>query len=168
MKPCLRRHIGMDGGPPEDGRDRARVDDAAELVWQHQPHGVAREAEAGGEVDRDHAVEILVLPVGDGAAVLDAGVVDENVELAVARRDVFERTARATLASVTSKAMASAPIFGGGGIELGLVARVDDDLGAILRQRLGHGEAQAARGAGDEGHAALERKHAAHATSSRR
>ena len=89
---------------------------------------------------------------------LDAGIVDQYVKLAVALHDVFERPAR-HLGVGDIEGHGLGADLGGCRIKLGGVAGVDNDRGAVLLERLGHGKPQAPRCAGDESHAALEGKH---------
>ena len=163
----LGRGVGVDGRPAEDGRHRAGRDDPARAAGQHQPRGLAGEAEAGGEVDREHALEIRVGPFGDRHAVLDAGIVDQDVEPAVAWRDVAPSPpAWRAVGDVEGHRLGG--MAGGGEPRRGLgqrrgVAGVDDDVGAVRGQGLGHGEAQPARGAGHQRDAAVEAEQVGHA-----
>ena len=55
--------------------------------------GLTREAEAACQVHGENALEIGVLPVLQCATMLNAGVVDENVEASTFRSDVRDRAA---------------------------------------------------------------------------
>ena len=97
---------------------------------------------------------------------LDSCIVDENVQLAVARRNILKRgTGNLGIRHVEGHRLR--PDLLRRNRELIRVAGVDDDLGAIFHQRLRHGKPQAPGSTRDEGDAALEREHVGHATSSR-
>ena len=91
---------------------------------------------------------------------LDAGIVDQDVEPAVTGGDVGHGRERGrAVGDVERHGLDGVP--GGGDSPGGLaqrrgVAGVDDDMGTVRGQGLGHGEAEPARGAGHQGHAPVE------------
>ena len=109
MESGLGGHIGVDGGA-------ARMA-ATDPVLMMRPNfrgsmrraASLRQAKAGAEIDADNAVEIRIFPFDQGLAVLDAGIVDQDVELAMFLVNVFKGFAQ-TAASLTSKAMGCAPM----------------------------------------------------------
>ena len=91
---------------------------------------------------------------------LHAGIVDQDVEPAVGGVDPRHRASVAA-ASVTSNAIGSAAwpaavSRAAASARVAGLAAVEDDMGALLGQGLGHGEAQPARGAGHERDAPVE------------
>src|SRR5216683_1670131 len=75
-----RRIIGL-AGIAGDTDHRGDADDAAPAPLHHAAHRRARQAEAGGEVDVDHRLPILVLHAQRQLVAGEAGIVDEDVEL---------------------------------------------------------------------------------------
>ena len=71
--------VGRDGGAGEVAGERADIDDLALLARRHPLGGFAPDHERAGEIGVDHALPIRGGQVQHGLAVLDAGIVDENV-----------------------------------------------------------------------------------------
>ena len=63
---------------PYHRRDR---DDAAEAAAHHAAHRGPRQAEGGGQVDRDHLLPILVAQLHQQIIARHAGIGDQHVEL---------------------------------------------------------------------------------------
>ncbi len=81
-EPVLGGHVGrLEGRGPQRMR-RADVDDAPPLARLHAGHRRPHAVKGRGEVDGDDGVPLLDGKVLDGAHVLDAGVVDEDVDAA--------------------------------------------------------------------------------------
>jgi len=129
---------------------RSRIDDAAEFVWQHELRRIPRQAKAGGEIDGDHAIEIGILPFGERLAMLDAGIVDEDVELAMLLDQPRQAVPALRHIGHIEGRMIGLELFRRIGQRF-LIARIEDHGGAMFCQGLGHSKAQPARGAGDEG-----------------
>src|SRR4051794_22489816 len=83
----------MNGWAGQNRRNRSRTDDASETIRDHEASRIARQVKACREIDREDASEIRVSPLGEGGPVLHAGIIDEDVELAVAFGDGLERGA---------------------------------------------------------------------------
>ena len=100
----------------------------------------------------DDAVEISIFPFHQGLAVLNAGIVDQDVEMAVFLDNVFQGLARdGGIAHIEGQGLrADGFCSRGKGCR---IAGIDNDMGAIFLQGLGHGQAQPARGAGHQGNA---------------
>src|SRR6476469_8507580 len=58
------------------------ADDSAEAAPHHSPQGRTREAESGGQIDRDHLVPVLVPQLDQQIILRDPGIGHQNVELA--------------------------------------------------------------------------------------
>ena len=114
--------------------------------------------EGAVEIDVDDVEPMLVGDrLGRRLAAGDAGIVDEDVDLAVARRRARSATSVTRLESVTSMiddlgvvglspSGSARPALGDLGVAVG-----DDDLGAGLGQRLDAGEPDALAAAGHDG-----------------
>src|SRR5215207_6240158 len=76
----LRRHVGGLEGRGDEPMRRGDVDDAPPPGLAHRRHGKAGGVEGGGQVDGDDLVPPLNRELIDWRDVLDAGVVDEDVE----------------------------------------------------------------------------------------
>ena len=142
----------------QDGGNRTGIDDAAKFAGQHEADRIPRQPETGRQIDVDDPVKVVVLPFHQRPAVLDAGVVHQNIKTAMARRR-WRRALGPDLGIGHIEGHRSRPQSFGGLAKGCRIARVDDDVGAILCQRLGHGKAQAARRTGHQGNAILEGKY---------
>ena len=140
---------GIAGG----AHHRGDLDDAAPALFHHAAQHGARQAEGGGEIDRDHLVPFLVLHAHEEIVAGDAGIVDQDVD--AARRPRLpppwaglrpRRCRRDWPAAMKARAPSSASScfqrFGAGAGQ--------NHRGALGVQRLGDGAADAAGGAGDE------------------
>ena len=140
---------------------RADVDDAPPLALLHAGHRRARGVEGRGEVDGDDGVPLLDRELLDRRHVLDAGVVDQDVDRAevalglgdhvgdlVVAQHVggIEGDARAQRLDLRDRLLV---------VLLGAEA-VDDDIGAVLGERHGDAVADARGRAGDDGGLAFE------------
>src|SRR5215204_1525096 len=76
----LRRHIGGLEGRGDEPMRRGDVDDAPPPSLAHRRDGEAGGVEGGGEVNGDDLIPLLDRELVDRSDVLDAGVVDEDVE----------------------------------------------------------------------------------------
>ena len=59
---------------------RGDRDDAAPALLHHAAQHGARQAEGGGEIDRDDLIPLVVLHAHEEIVARDAGIVDENVD----------------------------------------------------------------------------------------
>ncbi len=139
-----------------DAEDAGDVDDAAPLAGFHAGDDGAGEGHDGGEVHLDVAVPDFVGDFVDGLGIVDAGVVDEDVDLAEAffgfDGEGFDGGAVGHVGDhpFDFDAEACADLGGGGGEFIG-VAAGDEDVGAGFSEAAGHGFAEAFAAAGDEG-----------------
>jgi hypothetical protein len=60
---------------------------------QHEPRRIARQSKAGREIDGDYAFEVFVLPIDERDAVLDSGVVDQDVQAPMDSGNAIDRGA---------------------------------------------------------------------------
>ncbi len=117
----------------------------------HVAQNVADQDEHRGEVDGDHVVPLLVLHAHEEIVVGDAGIVDEDVDLAERLLRLFaELDHRRAITEVARKHEHAAAELGGKRVELLLVGARDRNVSALSVQRLGDRPANSARGAGDE------------------
>ncbi len=157
---ALGGRIAERGGLPRVGRDGGHVDDAAARGLERIEQRV-RDVEGAVHVHVERLPEVLGRArAGRGLADDDAGVVDEQVDLANALRDLardvaaglgrgdVEREGPGLAAGLAHQARG---LFHGGGVHVG-----GDDARTGLRQAQAEGAAVALAGAGDEGQAALQ------------
>ena len=95
---------------------RGDVDDASPARLHHAAHHRARQAEDRAQVGLDHLVPVLVLHAQRQVVARDAGVVDEDVDVAELLLDRFDHAHRICAASRTSSTASDAgrllaPIF---------------------------------------------------------
>ena len=76
----LGRDVGRLERRGHEGMGRGRVDDAAPAARLHARHGGADGVEGGGQIDGDDLVPLLDRELLDRRDVLDAGIVDEDVD----------------------------------------------------------------------------------------
>jgi hypothetical protein len=141
-------------------RHRGDVDDPAVLVGDHLRHDRAAHQVGRDQVDLDDATPDVgrELP-GGGVAAGDAGVVDQDVDLAMRLGDAFGRGGDVGLAGQLDHVGADAAGLAELALGLGelLAVRVPQgDRGARGEHALGDGVADALRAAGDDGDAALQ------------
>ncbi|MGY3459547.1 hypothetical protein ACVWW5_004997 [Bradyrhizobium sp. LM3.4] len=115
----------------------------------------ADQLEVRGDVDGHHVVESLQLDMTDRRGRAEhAGIADEDVELAVAFVQAGAEPRDAVgIGEVERHQRCAAAVIADLVVELfqpALRARHSHDMRAGPRERLGRGEADAARGAGDE------------------
>ena len=163
---ALGRDVAVDGRPRQDGADRADIDDAAEAGGDHHAGGLARQAKAGGEIGGHDALDVGVGPLRQRHPVLDARVVHEDVEPAELVGGVGDRLHDGRgFGDVEGGHLGLAAL---GAYFLGLahqhraIAAVQQDAGAVVGQRLGNGEADAAGGAGHQRNASIKRECVCH------
>ena len=137
-------------GRPRLGRDRERVDDLAAAPRDHAGHDRLGEEERRREVRRDHAVPGLGREILDRRAVLDAGVVDQDLDRPVRALDACdERLHRGAVEEVAHLGARGADGLRPG-LELFPVAPDHHHRGARRREPFRHGEAKPRAAAGDE------------------
>jgi hypothetical protein len=166
LQPGLRGAVARIRLARDVGVDRRDVDDAAPAAPDHPDGGEPGEAEARIEVDAHDLVPLGVGGLACGHAVPVAGIVDEDVEMALFRLDPRDRGGRrCRVGGVEGE---------GGGLASGgedRVARsrdpvhvpaIDDDARAAAREGERHGAAEATRGASHERHLAIEREDLGH------
>jgi hypothetical protein len=132
------------------------VDDPAPPLRLHDRHDRADAVEGGGQVDGDDPVPLVDREVLHRGDVLDAGVVDQDVqptELVMRRGDHLGDLAGpghvgAVVEGLDSVLMldAAARRLDGGH----LAQTVEDDIAALCGQGLRHGQADTAGGSGDD------------------
>ena len=141
----------------EQGGD---VDDFAGAAGDHVLAGGAAGDEDAVEVDVEDGVPVGVGVVDGGGAFDDAGVVDENVEVALPGDGlVDEALDGGAVGEVGGDGVGVEAVFREAvddGGEFAGIAAVDDDVGAGLAEGAGHGEAESLGGTGDEGDLAAE------------
>ena len=136
---------------------RRHVDDAAEALALHRRQRQPRGVEGGREVDREDRVPPVDREVVDRRHMLDAGVVDQQVDGAELRQRLAHHVLDGLGPAHVGAVVAHLHVvllgeFGAQRFDLALVAEaVEDDVGALGRQRAGDAEADARGRAGDEG-----------------
>ncbi len=161
MQASFGRDIGVNCGPAQYGCDGACVDDTTKFVGQHQASCIAGEAEASRKIYVNHPIEIIIFPFDEWAAMLNAGIVDQNIQMAKAFGDIFEGGSGGGTIRYIEGHSFCANFCCGFGQSRG-ITRVDDHVRAIFLQRLCHGKTQPTGSSGNECHATFERKHMSH------
>lgn len=141
----------FDADPDGDGAD---VDDFAGAAGDHVGEGELAEVHEAFDVDGLHAIPVGFGGFEEEAAGVDAGVVDEGVDVAVAGDGgVDGGFAVGTVGYVALEGVGGAA----GGVDLsglglgsGFVDIEDVDVGAVLGEEFGDARADAKGGAGDE------------------
>ena len=151
--------VGGDGEAAEEGLHGGDVDDLAISLLQHLPARQLAQLKGGGEVDLQHGVPVLHGELLAGVAALDAGAVDQDVDLAAQQLQGAGESGPQALpvSQVGGHAVAGkapAPERLRHSFHL-LRGAPDDHLGPGLHQSLGHAPAQAPGSAGHNGLAAL-------------
>src|SRR5262245_22717304 len=142
----LIRDVGVQPATREP-HDRCGVDDtAAASSGEHVACRLAGAEEHPRHVDRHHLVPVVERDLGGGLADRDSGVVEEAVEPAVPGDDLGKSRLDLSLVGDVHLVRVAAR---GGDIE-------DRDAGAHGGEGGGHGLADAAGAAGDDGHVAVE------------
>jgi hypothetical protein len=119
--------------------------------------GRPRIAKIGG----NDAFEILVLPFDERPAMLNAGIVDENIEAAMFCRDGFHRrSGRLSIAYIKGGRLGAATLrrFS----KRPGIAAIDQNRGAMTGKRPCHGKTQPPRGAGYQGNTVVQREKPTH------
>ena len=143
-----------------DARDHH--DRAVRLVGAHDARGLARAQEGPGQVDLDHLLPLLERHVDEQEGLLDAGVVDQQVEPAERLAGLGEAAlhlglvADVHLATGTARPPAASMVAAIARASSSLAAMVDGHRGAVSGERERGALADAAGGAGDQRAAALE------------
>ena len=83
-QPRLARPVGRETREGRDPGHRGDVDQVAAATPEHAGEHLAAQLGGGEEVQREQALELVGVEVGDVARDLDGGVVDEDVDRAVA------------------------------------------------------------------------------------
>ena len=151
-QPGLRRDIirlSRIAGHPDHRGDR---DDPPEARLHHRPGRGAHQPERGLEVDPDDLLELLVLHPHQQIVASDAGIVDEDVELAAKRLDRLrhELIDRSAVGQVARQRDMIAAERRAEGFQLVDIAARDREPRALPRQRLGNRAAEPARSAGHQ------------------
>ncbi len=107
--------------------------------------------EDAGDIGAHQPLEGIGRKVLQRAAVLHAGIVDEDVDGAGLRLEAIHGLAGSGMVGGVEGERVGSAEFGSGGGEFRRIATVEDDLGAGGLQALGQRKADALRGAGDEG-----------------
>ena len=136
---------------------RGDVDDASELARLHLRHHRFDQVECGEQVDREDCVPFVVGKLLDRRDVLDAGVVDDDVDLAelgacqLGHRTNLVRTAHVG-ARVAHLHAVLALHFGTRELDLvGIAEAVQQDVGALFGQAAGDAQADPAGRPGNDG-----------------
>jgi hypothetical protein len=173
-QPVLGRQVGglVDRG--HQAVHRGNVDDAAPAALAHARQHRLHDVEGRGQVDGEDRVPALDREVLDRAGVLDAGVVDHDVDRPERARGRVDQAGGLVGAGQVGLHVGAARAAGLGqlrGNRLALRRRFDavhDDMGAGLRHRLGDGQADALGGAGNQCGAAFQHGFSPWLSSSRR
>ena len=89
---ALRGDVRRDGRAGDLARERGDIDDLASApARDHALRRLAADLECAGEVDLDNTAPFVGLEIHHGLAKLNAGVVDEDVDLDACRIKMFER-----------------------------------------------------------------------------
>src|SRR6266576_2661195 len=128
--------------------------DLAALALDHPSHYRLRDDERRRQVGRDDLVPLLEWKFGERPAPLDAGIIEQDVDVPVFGFDPRDtRTNSVAIGYVEDcgrriKVLIAQSL--GGDIELILLAAVEHNLGACAREALCDREAKSAIRAGDE------------------
>src|SRR5205814_2123464 len=155
----LRGRVGHERRVPFLAGDRGDVDDPAAPLGEHDADGGARDEEDGREIDREHAVPLLVADLpGELRAAGDPGVVHRDVESAPALVDGPDGALHVGgEGHVGGEPQGPLAERLRRGLDGPAVEVHEGDAGALLHEARGDGEADAAGGAGDERGLALKR-----------
>jgi hypothetical protein len=141
---------------------RGDVDDPAPALLLHRRNRQADGVKGAGEIDRQDRIPLLDRELLDRGNMLDAGIVDEDVDAAeLAAREVDHGGDVAALADVGA-AEGDADVVRPRHLRPRLLDRrrvaeaVDDDIGASAGERLGDAEPDAARRSRYDGRLACE------------
>ena len=148
-RPCLAATVGGFAGAGDEAVGGGDVDDAAPAAGGHGGDGGLHGEERGGEVERDDGVPAVGGEVGDGGGVLDAGVVDEDVEVAEFGFGAVDEGGDGGRVEEVGLVVEGADALGLDGLEeavdQGLVAEaVEHDVRALGGEGAGDAEADAA------------------------
>ncbi len=147
--------VRAEAGVPRDARHRADVDDPAVAARDHLLRHRLCDEEGAAQVGVDHKVPIVPGHVDGGLAHVAAGVVDEDVDLAVVGMRGFDHGPNAAvIADVERERQCPPPErldFSAECVERIDVSAGDDEVGAGACERPAHVLAKPAAGAGDDG-----------------
>ncbi len=154
--------IGEIVGPGKESADGSEIDDGAAGFFQEGSSGLRGE-KLGFEIGVERGIPLLFGGGFQGRGREDGGAVDKEVEAGEAGGGFLDEAADfGDLAEVGGEGKGAAAQgfdFGGGGAGGDIrAAVVEDNVGAFAGQSQGHGAAEAACAAGDEGDAAVERR----------
>jgi hypothetical protein len=135
--------------------ERGDVDDLASApAGDHPLRRLAADLECPSEMDFDHTTPLVGLEIHHRLAKLNAGVVDEDVDLDACSVEMFERCDdRSLVGDIEGARFDLMPGFRkrlGGIRQLLLVAAVENESGAGGREAARHGEPKPLRGSGDQ------------------
>ena len=135
--------------------ERADVDHLAPAPLGHAFRGLAPDDEGSGQIDVEDAAPIGGLEFQHRLSELDAGVVDEDVDVDALRIQRLEgRDDRRLIRHVEGRCQHVVALIAHrlrGGLKPFLVDAIQDNARPGLREALGKGAAQTTRRAGDEG-----------------
>ena len=128
----------------ENAGDRGDIDDPPGPAAHHVAQDAAGEHEHRGEVDGDDVVPLFVLHAHEQIVVGDAGIVDEDVDLAESLLGFLAELGHCgAVAEIARQHEHAAAELGGESVELLLVGARDRDGRALCVQRLGDRPADA-------------------------
>jgi hypothetical protein len=154
--------VAWNGDATEEREEGGDVDDFTGAAGEHVAAGGSAGGEDAGKVDVEHEVPVGVGVIGGRCAFNEAGVVDEDIEVALPRDGVGDEALDGGAISeiggdgVVAGGGGERGEFGGDGGEFRGFAAVENHIGAGVGEGEGHGAAKALGGAGDEGDAAGE------------
>ena len=135
----------------ENAGDRGDIDDAPGTAAHHVAQDAAGQDEHRGQVDGDDVVPLFVLHAHEQIVVGNAGIVDQDVDLAESLlRFLAEFGHCGAVAEIARQHEHAAAELAGESVELILVGARNRDGRALCVQRLGDRPADAAGGAGDQ------------------
>ncbi|MNX60029.1 hypothetical protein D3C86_909210 [compost metagenome] len=144
---------------------RRNVDDAAKALLLHVRQRGRRAMEHGRQVQRQNGIPLFNREIFDQRGVLDAGVIDKDVDAAqLAHRVVHQATHRIAFRQVGAVVdhlhavflgQTGALLFDRGGV----AKTIQDDISALLGEGGGDPQADTAGGTGDKGNFSFEHVH---------
>ena len=152
----LRRNVGGFVRRRDDAVGGRDIDDAPPTAALHVRQRLANRMEVGGEVDRDDRIPAIGRKIFDRRDVLDARVIDQNVDTAEGSRGLGDekRDFRGLRNVRRAKPNGRAAFFGETGarsLDLRRVAEsVEHDVGTAGRKRSSDTESDAACGSRNE------------------
>ena len=149
----LGSHIGGFADRADQAMNRGDIDDAAPAALAHAGQGEAGTVEHRGQVDRDNRVPPLDRELFDAGHVLNARVVDQNVDAAEFAFGVVDHVGDLRRVADIGRVMPhlAAKLLQFGNDFAGVAKTVEYQVGASLGQALRDTQTNTAGGTGNQG-----------------